>query len=378
MKLRRNDPCHCGSGKKYKRCCLERDRTGTTAAKPVIHLPYPETDPAFRTERDEKGRLLGKPFIEAEWQGKRVRAVGALIAMRPTTETDHEFFVSVLCKILSNDWHEAQLAMPEEHRHVVECWIAQWDALRRGEGEAIDKTQEAEHLYSATATGDLKALLCLAYDVYTLKHAMALPGALVTRLRQADQFQGARYELAVAAVFVRAGYELEWITATDRKLPEFIARHPQTGSEVVVEAKSRHRPGVLGRAGDAPDLDSLKVDVAGLMRAALEKETDRRPFVICLDLNLPTVREKTFEEWLPELHKNVLAEFGEKTTGEPDPYAAVFFTNYSWHWDGDQPAGNPMHFVVLPKKTATPLPEKEAVLLAEALFQYGDVPQGRA
>ena len=25
MKLRRNDPCHCGSGKKYKKCCLEKD-----------------------------------------------------------------------------------------------------------------------------------------------------------------------------------------------------------------------------------------------------------------------------------------------------------------------------------------------------------------
>ena len=22
----RNDPCHCGSGKKYKRCCFKRDR----------------------------------------------------------------------------------------------------------------------------------------------------------------------------------------------------------------------------------------------------------------------------------------------------------------------------------------------------------------
>ncbi|HLE85676.1 MAG TPA: SEC-C metal-binding domain-containing protein [Thermoanaerobaculia bacterium] len=26
MKIGRNDPCPCGSGKKYKRCCLERDR----------------------------------------------------------------------------------------------------------------------------------------------------------------------------------------------------------------------------------------------------------------------------------------------------------------------------------------------------------------
>ena len=22
MKLSRNDPCHCGSGKKYKKCCI--------------------------------------------------------------------------------------------------------------------------------------------------------------------------------------------------------------------------------------------------------------------------------------------------------------------------------------------------------------------
>jgi tetratricopeptide (TPR) repeat protein len=27
-KIGRNDPCHCGSGKKYKRCCLEEDQEG--------------------------------------------------------------------------------------------------------------------------------------------------------------------------------------------------------------------------------------------------------------------------------------------------------------------------------------------------------------
>jgi hypothetical protein len=26
MKINRNDPCHCGSGKKYKKCCLEKDQ----------------------------------------------------------------------------------------------------------------------------------------------------------------------------------------------------------------------------------------------------------------------------------------------------------------------------------------------------------------
>ncbi|MEM7582469.1 MAG: type I methionyl aminopeptidase [Acidobacteriota bacterium] len=35
-KLGRNDPCHCGSGKKYKKCCLSKDRQqGSTAPSPL-------------------------------------------------------------------------------------------------------------------------------------------------------------------------------------------------------------------------------------------------------------------------------------------------------------------------------------------------------
>src|SRR5213594_2263899 len=34
-KLGRNDPCHCGSGKKYKKCHLEADLRGRT----TIHQP---------------------------------------------------------------------------------------------------------------------------------------------------------------------------------------------------------------------------------------------------------------------------------------------------------------------------------------------------
>jgi len=33
-KLGRNDPCHCGSGKKYKQCCLAADEAARLAAMP--------------------------------------------------------------------------------------------------------------------------------------------------------------------------------------------------------------------------------------------------------------------------------------------------------------------------------------------------------
>jgi hypothetical protein len=39
------------------------------------------------------------------------------------------------------------------------------------------------------------------YDVYTLRRVGSLPESLITRLKSDDQFQGARYEIAVAAVF---------------------------------------------------------------------------------------------------------------------------------------------------------------------------------
>jgi len=42
----RNDPCPCGSGKKYKRCCLDQNKAGErSSAPPVNYIPvYTELD----------------------------------------------------------------------------------------------------------------------------------------------------------------------------------------------------------------------------------------------------------------------------------------------------------------------------------------------
>ena len=39
----RNDPCWCGSGSKYKKCCLPRGRDRAAAAAPAPETPAPET-----------------------------------------------------------------------------------------------------------------------------------------------------------------------------------------------------------------------------------------------------------------------------------------------------------------------------------------------
>jgi len=42
----RNEPCHCGSGRKYKQCCLEKDeaKARTAYAKAVAEAPEPSPD----------------------------------------------------------------------------------------------------------------------------------------------------------------------------------------------------------------------------------------------------------------------------------------------------------------------------------------------
>jgi hypothetical protein len=44
--LGRNDPCRCGSGKKYKQCCLGKDEEAARAAraKAAAEAPAPSTE----------------------------------------------------------------------------------------------------------------------------------------------------------------------------------------------------------------------------------------------------------------------------------------------------------------------------------------------
>ena len=46
--LGRNDPCHCGSGRKYKQCCLEKDEVAEreARAKAQAEAPPPAADSA--------------------------------------------------------------------------------------------------------------------------------------------------------------------------------------------------------------------------------------------------------------------------------------------------------------------------------------------
>ncbi len=62
-KLERNDPCHCGSGKKYKKCCLEADEE-TSLSVPEFMSKSDDFEDDFIIES-----LLSSPLLENKIDG---------------------------------------------------------------------------------------------------------------------------------------------------------------------------------------------------------------------------------------------------------------------------------------------------------------------
>lgn len=65
-KISRNDPCHCGSGRKYKQCCMQRDQQQSAAAAQRLGTApvQPRRDPltgSLRAARDRHGIIIKTP-----------------------------------------------------------------------------------------------------------------------------------------------------------------------------------------------------------------------------------------------------------------------------------------------------------------------------
>jgi len=60
----RNDPCHCGSGKKYKHCCLQKDEAEAAAARAKAAAEAPA--PAAAAESTAHGAHARPPKHETQ------------------------------------------------------------------------------------------------------------------------------------------------------------------------------------------------------------------------------------------------------------------------------------------------------------------------
>ncbi|WP_222430780.1 SEC-C domain-containing protein [Cohnella terricola] len=341
---KRNDPCICGSGKKYKNCCLHKKNY-----IPISAIRFPETPEPFLN------------FVPStEYQDHKIRAIWNTLHFRPPRETFHEFLILFAYKMTyGKDFHEQQLPLLPQNRHVTFKW---WMAYCDWGVNNSDQYVETEHgkIYFGKSTGEVQSLLQHAFDLFCLQTVNRLPDFFIDRLKDTHEFQGVRYEVAVAAIMARAGFDIEFLDDKHKSEAhcEFIATHRESGQKIGVEAKSKRRKGVLHEDGVFDAETDFKGNIKHLFRKARTQKPEGIPFIIFIDMNLPSTSvnlqnldiepEKTWENDIDQIYAN----YKSKQSLMPDPFNALYFTNFAFYYSGNESVSNP--WVTYIKKSDSP------------------------
>jgi len=380
-KLGPNEPCFCGSGVKYKKCCHLK---GLVPPQPLTEVP-PEVVRHYQAVEAER-QLLRTKGIYVNFpntmtaQGKSFLGIGGSIMWHPKPNLSfHELILWNLTMTLGNKWWNQQSAKPALDRHFIRrCF----DEIKNNPpGVKEDLQQVTENLQSFLATGNMQSVTSLAFDLYLLTHKGFMPEEWLERLRDRNEYQGVRYEIAVASLFVRVGCSLEFYPAENpkRHRPEFVAHHLELDTHIAVEAKSRQRPGVIHANGDINLRKAMRGDVQKLFNKALKKETDNLPFLIFIDVNAPTsVDEATVEtQWFTDIQK-MFASYDEPSAENLQKHNALVATNYSFHYEGNEVARAGQFSVAFGMYPEFPLAggieNPFFMRLMEAVSGYGYVP----
>jgi len=369
-----NEPCNCGSGRKYKKCCMGKSES--SRHRPT--QPSPETLARIRKEfelkqkKEEMRRAqFGdiRPIIHANHLGYRFVAVGDQLRFSKNWRTVPDFLQDYLKFVFGKDFWFSELSKPYEERHQILQWA---EDLHRAQ---LHQVKNSEGLYPVFPSGPTVCYHLLAYDLFVLAHHSALQNRIVKRMKFRDQFQGARYELMVTATCIRAGFDIDFEDETDGtiKHPEFVARCRYSGEEIAVEAKSRKRPGVMGEPGVRREDQVVRLRVGQLINNALEKVTDM-PYIVFVDVNMPgsdgeISDSKTFQQ--------LTKSFGQVGDEEKsDKFNAIVFTNFPHHygvWNVPAPKGE--YFLLVGRNPSNPTSSPEILKrLYDATAQFGRLP----
>lgn len=396
----RNDPCHCGSGKKYKRCCEEVDQAADAKARreaaawrqfsndqmtPEIEQIRRQADARQvgiqRQLADEYGVLINFVIPTESGVGK-VWAIGSRVYTgAPANQTFQEFTLQVLRETLGEEWRAAQEAGGVESKHFLYRCFREYGAWTTRLSEQEEPGPDG--VWGGAPNGWVQYLRSVAWDVVSLIHGTVsdLPEPLIARLRDPAAFQGARYELAIAGLFARLNCEVHFLdddAMRSQKHVEFVARHRPSGQEFAVEAKSRHRPGVINQAGDFQADDPLRGDrrmVRKLFTKAMEKEVGDLPYFVFIDINAPIDGDADGEPgWQPEV-KEWMSRFPVPTAEQPDKFNGLFVTNFSPQYEGDDLAQGGEWLCVMPMFVVNPSAVDITGPIAHALDRLAKIPE---
>jgi len=387
-KIRRNELCPCGSGKKYRKChgVLSippvaqplRQQIRVTKAEVCPIPPEMASKLAEQQRRDEEfTRQFGdvRPPTATEVNGYKLVVAGGGFVWQRADQA--KYFTDILLTFYQNvfgrEWTETEYAKPRGERHpVVEL---RYKAL----SHAYQHERTEKGIYFPHLTGPMQAYLAFAYDLWIVNDTARLDKRLIERLKNQDQFHGARHELFAEATCIRAGFEIERENEADgsTRHAEFTATHRFTKQKVSVEAKSKHRPGVMGQPGRRQKDGEFSMPVGSLLNDAIDKRPPH-PLVVFLDMNLPaTIAAPLLSMNPPHPHIHRTMDRIRKRNGGKDPISLLVATNHPEHYLGDEEFAT-MHQVLslLTNVSDTSQIMRETLQsIHMAAMQYGQIPQ---
>lgn len=318
----RNLPCPCGSGKKAKRCCVNTTHPSETSTAPL--------GPRFLNVRQSSPEPNLNLVPSTIAQGYRWRAVFNRLHYRPIEETFHEFLTHVVALTLGEKWVRQQLSTSPANRHIVGVWMNDFTEFRKLREQVHREEIDGHVVFSADAPDSVSNLIQLGYDFFCLQAVDRLPDTLIARLLHMGSFQSARYEVAVAAIMARAGFEIDFLNQVSPgvKNCEFIATSRDHRARLGVEAKCRNRDLQIEPGNYSYDKDYKAI--ANLVRKAKKQAPDGLPYVTFIDVNLPPTSgfDPHLKPWLP-LVDDALRPLGIDSPENPFPFTFLICTNFS-------------------------------------------------
>lgn len=316
-KIGRNDPCPCGSGKKFKRC---HEFLPQVAPHPTIEKVMEKSRLMLdRAKAQEKQRAqqqgFGRPIISAEVNGTRFVAVGKKLMWSKKWKTVHDFLGDYIRSALGTEWGNAELAKPLDQRHPILLWYHHLCLLQQ------EFIKAPGNVHSGPMNGAAEAWFQLAYDLYSLEHNAELQRKLLNRIKDPKMFQGARYETFVAGTMIRAGFDIEFEDEDDRQSShvEFTATCRKSGQKYSVEAKRRNVEGDTGR-----------FRLGKLLQKALRKSANH-PRMVFIGIDFIDTQDAPDEGELPRLLAKALSDLrgfeGRSHNGQPLPPAYLLVTS---------------------------------------------------
>jgi SEC-C motif len=329
MKIGRNTPCPCGSGKKYKRCHGDSEPASVTATGMIQAINRSEAERHIR--QSQQGR--GKPIIATKSGEHQLVAVGNTVMFSKGWKTFIDFLSHYLKTKLTPEWGNAEIAKPLHERHTILQW---YDAVCRLQKESIKTPGEPTQM---EMNGVLACYYGLAYALYLIEHNVELQSRMIARLKDRSNFQGAYYELMVARILIAAGFELTLEDEVDRASQhcEFAAFSKDTKQKYWIEAKARSVAGLLGKNetdGVTPENATNPISrLATHLHAALRKPADDQRMIF-IDLNTEMSADISNEHhpaFVAAVNRRIAKYETEQL--EEGKSAYVFITNMTYHRD---------------------------------------------